>query len=79
MEYKSLRRRRNERNKKIQRAVERMLERPAVSIADTFKDTYGAKVWAALNSRTTTYNVLSKVEWKETAGWSARIKRDNNE
>ena len=41
----------------------------------TFAQTYGRKVWDALNNRTVFYNALKKVPWGPTAGWIERSDR----
>jgi len=41
----------------------------------TFAQTYGRKIWDALNNRTVTYNALKKVPWGPTAGWVLRTDR----
>jgi len=41
----------------------------------TFQQTYGRKIWDALNNRTVMYNALKKVAWGSTAGWVLRTDR----
>ena len=41
----------------------------------TFNQTYGRKVWDALNNRTVFYNAIKKVPWGTTAGWVLRTDR----
>jgi len=41
----------------------------------TFNQTYGRKVWDALNNRTVFWNALKKVAWGPTAGWVLRTDR----
>jgi hypothetical protein len=43
--------------------------------ASTFNQTYGRKVWDALNNRTVFWNALKKVAWGPTAGWVLRTDR----
>lgn len=43
--------------------------------ASTFQQTYGRKIWDALNNRTVFYNALKKVPWGPTAGWVLRTDR----
>jgi hypothetical protein len=43
--------------------------------ASTFNQTYGRKVWDALNNRRVTYNAIKKVPWGNTAGWVLRTDR----
>lgn len=43
--------------------------------SSTFAQTYGRKVWDALNNRTVFYNALKKVPWGPTAGWIQRTDR----
>lgn len=43
--------------------------------ASTFNQTYGRKVWDALNNRKVTFNALKKVPWGNTAGWVLRTDR----
>lgn len=42
----------------------------------TFQQTYGRKIWDAMNNRTVTYNAFKKVAWGSTAGWVLRTNRD---
>ena len=47
-----------------------------MSVANTtFQQTYGRKVWDALNNRTVFWNALKKVAWGPTAGWVLRTDR----
>lgn len=47
-----------------------------LSVANTtFNQTYGRKVWDALNNRTVFWNALKKVAWGPTAGWVLRTER----
>lgn len=41
----------------------------------TFAQTYGRKIWDALNNRTVFYNAIKKVPWGPTAGWVLRTDR----
>ena len=41
----------------------------------TFAQTYGRKIWDALNNRTVFYNAIPKVPWGNTAGWVLRTDR----
>ena len=41
----------------------------------TFNQTYGRKVWDAMNNRTVFWNALKKVAWGPTAGWVLRTER----
>lgn len=41
----------------------------------TFNQTYGRKVWDALNNKTVFFNCLKKVPWGNTAGWVLRTDR----
>jgi hypothetical protein len=43
---------------------------------DFFTNTFGAKVWDSLNSRTTAFNMLRKVPWGPTTGWRIRSGRN---
>ncbi len=43
--------------------------------ASTFAQTYGRKIWDALNNRTVMYNAIKKVPWGPTAGWVLRTDR----
>lgn len=43
--------------------------------ATTFNQTYGRKVWDAMNNRTVFWNALKKVAWGPTAGWVLRTDR----
>jgi len=43
--------------------------------ASTFNQTYGRKIWDALNNRTVLWNALKKVAWGPTAGWVLRTGR----
>jgi len=43
--------------------------------ASTFNQTYGRKIWDALNNRTVFYNAIKKVPWGPTAGWVLRTDR----
>ena len=43
--------------------------------ASTFNQTYGRKIWDALNNRTVLWNALRKVAWGPTAGWVLRTDR----
>lgn len=55
----------------VQKAVDKMLEKEDVgNLAGSFQNTYGAKVWEALNSRTVLYNSLN-VSWKDCSGWKS--------
>jgi hypothetical protein len=47
-----------------------------LSVANTtFNQTYGRKVWDAMNNRTVFWNALKKVAWGPTAGWVLRTER----
>jgi len=41
----------------------------------TFAQTYGRKIWDALNNRTVAWNAIKKVPWGPTAGWVLRTDR----
>ncbi len=43
---------------------------------DFFTNTFGAKVWDALNSQTRFFNLLRKVAWGPTTGWRVRSGRN---
>jgi len=43
--------------------------------SSTFAQTYGRKIWDALNNRTVFYNAIKKVPWGPTAGWVLRTDR----
>lgn len=43
--------------------------------SSTFNQTYGRKVWDALNNKKVTFNALKKVPWGNTAGWVLRTDR----
>ena len=43
--------------------------------ASTFNQTYGRKIWDALNNRTVSWNAFRKVPWGPTAGWVLRTDR----
>ena len=43
--------------------------------SSTFAQTYGRKIWDALNNRTVFYNAVKKVPWGPTAGWVQRTDR----
>lgn len=43
--------------------------------SSTFAQTYGRKIWDALNNRTVFYNAVKKVPWGPTAGWVLRTDR----
>jgi hypothetical protein len=44
----------------------------------TFAQTYGRKIWDAMNNRTVTYNAIKKVAWGSTAGWVLRTDRGHD-
>ena len=46
--------------------------------ANFFTDTYGAKVWDALNSQTRVYNLIRKVPWGNTTGYRIRSGRNTS-
>ncbi len=43
---------------------------------DFFTNTFGAKVWDALNSQTRFFNLIRKVAWGPTTGWRIRSGRN---
>ena len=43
--------------------------------SSTFAQTYGRKIWDAMNNRTVLYNAVKKVPWGPTAGWVLRTDR----
>ncbi len=45
---------------------------------DFFTNTFGAKVWDALNSQTRFFNLVRKVAWGPTTGWRIRSGRNNS-
>lgn len=45
---------------------------------DFFVNTFGAKVWDALNSQTRLFNLLRKVAWGNTTGWRIRSSRNSS-
>ena len=45
---------------------------------DFFTNTFGAKVWDALNSQTRSFNLLRKVAWGSTTGWRIRSGRNKS-
>ena len=46
--------------------------------ADFFTNTFGAKVWDALNNQTRAFNLLRKVAWGPTTGYRIRSGRQTN-
>lgn len=46
-----------------------------LSVTDVFTDTYGRRVWDALNNQTVFYNAVQKVPWGATTGWRLRTDR----
>lgn len=44
--------------------------------SDFFTNTFGAKVWDSLNSKTITFNLFRKVAWGNTTGWRVRSTRN---
>ncbi len=44
--------------------------------SDFFTNTFGAKVWDALNSQTRFFNLIRKVAWGPTTGWRIRSGRN---
>lgn len=45
---------------------------------DFFTNTFGAKVWDALNSQTRAFNLIRKVAWGNTTGWRIRSGRNTS-
>ena len=43
-----------------------------------FTETYGRKVWQALNNQTRFFNAIPRVVWGNTAGWRVRTNRGEN-
>jgi hypothetical protein len=43
-----------------------------------FVNTFGAKVWDALNNQTRAFNLIRKVAWGPTTGWRIRSERQTN-
>ena len=46
-------------------------------INSIFTETYGRKVWQALNNQTRFFNAIPRVVWGNTAGWRIRTDRGN--
>ena len=44
----------------------------------TFAQTYGRKIWDALNNKTVFWNAIKKVPWGPTAGWVQRTDRGSD-
>ena len=47
------------------------------SLASIFTETYGRKVWQALNNQTRFFNAIPRTVWGNTAGWRIRTDRGN--
>jgi len=47
------------------------------TVASIFTETYGRKVWQALNNQTRFFNAIPRVVWGNTAGWRIRTDRGN--
>lgn len=52
-----------------------MMKSGYLQVSDIFTETFGRKVWDAMNNRTVTYNALKKVGWGPTYGWRLRTDR----
>ena len=46
---------------------------------DIFTETFGRRVWDALNNRTVLFNAIPKVGWGPTFGWRLRSDRDKGD
>lgn len=46
-----------------------------LQVSDIFTETFGRKVWDALNNRTVLWNAVKKVAWGPTTGWRNRTDR----
>jgi len=49
----------------------------STNINSIFTETYGRKVWQALNNQTRFFNAIPRVVWGNTAGWRIRTDRGN--
>lgn len=54
---------------------EMLMKQTYFQVSDILTQTYGRKVWHALNNRTTFWNAIKKVVWGPTAGWRLRTDR----
>jgi len=49
-----------------------------LQVSNIFTETYGRKVWEALNNRTVFWNAIKKVGWGPTTGWRLRTDRGSD-
>ena len=52
-----------------------MKKQTYLQVSNIFTETYGQKVWDALNNRTVFFNAIPKVAWGPTTGWRNRTDR----
>ena len=52
-----------------------LMKQTYLQVTNVFTDTYGRKVWDALNNQTVFWNAIPKVPWGPTTGWRVRSDR----